>query len=306
MNKKAQLFTLVSMMIILLLFLSFEVYSFIQEKDSVKTRVSTMNTFLDSLEKNLERQLYISGFRILFLAQTQITTTGQYVDIEDFFDEAFLNGTVAGNSNNSLLIGVTYSDIINSINEKAAKINTNITLANPIINITQTDPWNVMFTMTTDMTMNDNKGLANWNKKQTIVGTIPIMGLEDPFYIIHSNARVSRKINQTNFEGNYATGSDIANLYEHVENRYYTANPSAPSFLNRMEGSFSSDENGIESFVDLAEFSTQGLSTETKSVVDYIYFSNNNPSYKTIPGMQSWFYMDTDHLEKYNVTAIAI
>ena len=70
MNKKAQIFTVLAIVLIMLMFVSFEIFSMIRERDSIKTRVSSMDSFLNSIEDNLERQMYISGFRILFLAST--------------------------------------------------------------------------------------------------------------------------------------------------------------------------------------------------------------------------------------------
>lgn len=310
-NKRAQMFTLVSIAIISFMFLSFEIYTFIQEKNSVKTRVDTMNNFLDSIEENLERQLYITGFRIIFLAEADITTSGSYVDVDAFFEEAFLYGTVHGVPNNTFLAGVTYDDLIDSINEDSAKINVYISLSNTVISVSQDDPWNVRVDMVSDFVMSDREGLANWTKQQVLTAYIPVSGFEDPFYVVNSYARVSRKINKTIFEGHYVSGADVSNLSNHFANGYYAASTSAPNFLMRLEGNFSADpeENGIESFVDITEFSEQGLTTYTKSVIDYIYFNpSNNPAHSAVLNMPEEFRIDDEsgHYAKYNVTGIVI
>lgn len=185
---------------------------------------------------------------------------------------AFFLGTVHGVSNSTFLSGVTYDDLIDSINEDSSKINVDISLANTVINISQDDSWNVRFDMVSDFFMKDCEGLANWTKQQVLTAYIPISGFEDSFYTINSNARVSRKINETLFEGYYVSGSDVANLSNHFANGLYAESASAPNFLMRLEGNFSADSegNGIESFVDITEFSGQGLTTYAKSVVDYI------------------------------------
>ncbi|MBI2047114.1 hypothetical protein HYT26_03055 [Candidatus Pacearchaeota archaeon] len=67
--KKGQVFTLFAIALIILFFVSYDVYSIVQDRYAVRTRISTMDNFLFSLEKNLERQVYTSGFRILFLAE---------------------------------------------------------------------------------------------------------------------------------------------------------------------------------------------------------------------------------------------
>jgi len=303
-NRKGQLFTIGAILLITLMFLSFELFSFLQENKSIRTRVSTMDNFLNSVEINLQRQIYISGFRIIFLAESQITSTGDYIpNIDSFFKEAFFNGTINGEEENSTLLGVTYGDLIKSLNNKAKKINVNITLNDSQLIVTQSDPWNVNITLVSDFSMIDKSDLAKWEKVQRISTLIPITFFEDPFFTVNSYARISRKISQTPYEGNYVSGSDVSNLYDHVEKGYYAANSNAPSFLNRLEGDFSPDVNGIESFVDISELSAQGISVYDKTTIDYLYFSFENPSTHSVSGMQTWFKIDgiDGHFEKYGV-----
>jgi len=307
-NKKAQLFTILAILIIFLMFISFELFSFVNERNVVKERVSNMDSFLFSVEKNLERQVYISGFRILFLAENEITSSGNYINVESFFNEAFFNGTVNGDSNISILKGATYPDLITSINQKASKINVNITLKNSVINISQSDPWNINFTMVSDFLMQDKNNLAKWEKQQTISAIVPISEFEDPLYTVNTYAKISRKINRTIYEGDYTDGNNVTNFLLHVNNHYYSANPFAPSFLKRLEGNLSADINGIESFVKVPDLSQQGLPTSEKSTIDYIYFSSDNPTYYSVSGMQSWFKIDNqdNHTEKYNVSGLIV
>ncbi len=150
--------------------------------------------------------------------------------------------------------------------------------------------------------MQDREDLARWEKQQIITAFIPVEGFEDPIYIINTYAKISRNINQTPYEGNYVVGGDATNLSSHVDNGYYAANSFAPSFLRRLEGDTSADVNGIESFVNIPELSTQGIPTSTKTNIDYIYFSTNNPAYTSVPGMPLWFNIDSidNHSTKYN------
>jgi len=309
-SKKAQLFTILGIFIIFLTFASFEIFSTIHERDVIKTRVSTMDNFMNSIEKNLERQMYISGFRILFLAENEITSSGNYINVNSFFNEAFFNGTVNGISNNSIMNGATYNDLIISLNQKANKINVNITLNNSFINITQNSPWFINFTMTSDFVMKDKENLAKWDKKQVVSALIPVEGFEDPLYTINSYAKVSRKIKRTPYEENYTdelTGN-ITNLLDHFNKGYYSSNPNAPSFLKRIEGNLSADSNGIESFVKTSDFSSQGIPTQEKTDIDYIYFSTNSPTYFKISGMPSEFSIDnqSNHLQEYNISTLII
>lgn len=305
-NKKAQIFTVFAIVLIILIFVSFGVYSEIYKRGKVKTRISTMESFISSIEKNLERQTYIAGYRIFFLAGVHMTSSGKYIDVDEFFNEAFFNGTING-TENEFLAGVNYPDLMESLTEKSDKISVIITLTNPTIEIEQEDPWNVRFTLTSDLVVEDKAGLASWTRQQVISSVIPIEGFEDPLFAIKTYTKVPRKIVRTPYESNYVTaGGDSTNLQNHISGKYYAANPNAPSFLNRLEGNFSSDINGIESFVVIPDLSLQGLQTYEKSCVDYIYFSSSNPSYSSVSTLPSWFRIDDENNRRdfYNITLI--
>jgi len=298
---------MIAVFLIILSFLSFEFFAFLQENKSVKTRVATMDSFLGSVEANLERQIYISGFRILFLAESEIVSSGGYItDIDAFFQEAFFNGTVNGIPETSVLPGATYDDLIDSLNDKAIKINVNISLNNSKLYVLQSDPWNLNITLVSDFLMTDKGDLARWEKTQMISTMIPITFFEDPIFTVNSLARISRKINRTIYEGNYVTGSDVSNLNDHVNNGHYAENINAPSFLKRFEGDLSPDPNGIESFANIPELSAQGITTFSKTTIDYIYFSTNDPTHYGVTGMPSWFRIDSNdnHFAKYNVAGL--
>jgi hypothetical protein len=300
------MFTLLAIALIGLLLLSFNVYSAIREKQVVQRRVETMDSFLHALEQTLNKQAYIAGFRIIFLADSKIIENGAYIsNMQDFMNEAFFNGTVSG-VNVSLMNGITYNGIVDSLNDKASKINVNVTLADTNISMTQEDPWNVKFTISTNFVMTDRQGLARWNKTQNSSGIISIINFEDPVYVKNSNG-LSKKINRTIYEGHYNSSGNLANLSLHFQRGYYTNNSIAPSFLKRLSGDLSSDPNGIETFVDTSlldeSIKNKFDSTRTKTVVDYIYFNTaiSTPGY-TVTGMPAIFRIDDGHKPIYQLT----
>jgi len=298
-DRCGQLFTILTILLIALMFVSFEIFSEFHENRAIKTRVSTMDSFLHSIEKNLERQLYIAGFRAIFLAENEITLTGKYIsNITEFFEEAFYNGTVKGVPNN-ITLGATYTDMINSVNSKGDKINVNISMTNTSIEFKHNDPWNIRFTMISDFIMQDKQGLARWEKRQNISVLLPIEGFEDPMFIKEARALVSRKINRTVYEGNYTDAGDVSNLKDHVNKEYYAANPNAPSFLNRLEGDFDIDINGIESFVYIPNLPSD-LQNIGETCIDYLYFGSGGAG-TSVMGMQDWFRIDDAHKAKYQV-----
>jgi hypothetical protein len=316
-NKKGQVFTLIAISLIVLMFLSIQIYSHLREKEMIKTRVKSMDSFMTSIEKNLERQIYISGFRTIFLAIDQISTNGLYINnLDEFVNESFFNGSVGGVPQN-LMNGVTRNALVESVNEKAVKINVNVSMNNTFINITQEDPWRIKVTMLSDFILEDVQGLARWEKKQNITDYIDISGFQDPFYLVNTNGKmgspkIAGKINQTIYEGIYNVSGDISNLLDYFNKGYYTNNSNAPSFLHRLQGDFSSDPNGIESFVDtdvLASLSSEigPLTTwdnpvGTKSVVDYIYFdTGSSVAGVNIAGMPSRFKIDNSRKPRYQL-----
>ena len=276
-----------------------------QSREPINTRINSMESFLSSLERNIERQLFVFGFRTLFLAEDYITKTGNYIpDVTLLFNESFFNGSIFGESSD-VLEGAKYSDIVNEINYYASKINVDVSFDAPSIEVTQDNPWEIKLIFSANLTMSDKSGLAMWQRQETVNSSIGIRGFEDPLYIVNTNAKIASKINKTIYEGIYVSGNDVSNLLSHMQAGYYTSNTEAPSFLNRLSGNLTADKNGIESLVDLSRLSGQGITVSDKSVVDYIYFSASNPANKAVNGMPSWFKLDDAHLAKYNATGLA-
>ena len=304
-NKKAMIFTLLAIAIISLFLASYGVYSISNDRKSINKRIETMNNFVFSIEENLPRQLFITSFRIIFLFEKRIVETGSYItNLNATFKETFYNGTIYQESQ-ELMEGVTFPGIVESINEKAKEINVNVSFTNSNITVTQVDPWNVKVILEAQMLVKDISDLAQWNKTIKISAYIPITTFEDPLYLINTNGMVINKINRTIYES-FVTGSDVSNLTGHYENSYYINSTLAPSFLDRLEGKDSANENGIESLVYLPKLQTQGIEKPPKSVVDYIYFSTNNPTSFQIEEMPLSFRIDSNHLDVYQVSGITV
>lgn len=305
MNKKGIFFTTLAIAILVMFLISYSFSSVIKDRKPINKRIETMNDFVHSVEKDLPRQLYISGFRIIFIMEKEILDTGAYINnLNETIEEIFYNGSIYSDPQ-TLMIGANFSGIQNFLRSKAEKINADIILDEPVLEVTQDDPWNVRFSLTVDMLVIDKTNLSSWNRTQTIDVYIPIENFEDPIYIVETNNLVTNKINKTSFTP-FVNGSDVSNLSYHLANSTYLASSLAPSFLQRLEGNFSASENGIESLVYLPRLSSQGIPVEDKCIVDYIYFSSDNPSplYRT-NGMQPWFKLDDVHRDVYDVRNIS-
>jgi hypothetical protein len=157
---------------------------------------------------------------------------------------------------------------------------------------------------TGNLNMQDRAQLAKWNRTETIVGRIPISNFEDPLYLIATAGRLTNSFNKT-LTSTFVQGSDVSALLDHATNSRYIASTSAPSFINRLQGQITTaSPYGIESLVNLQKLAAQGISLQDKSCVDYIYFSNSNPTSYHVTGMPSWFKIDSAHIPVYQVNGL--
>lgn len=299
-RKKGIFFTVMALLLLSLFIISYTFYDQIQDRKSIQNRISTMNDFIFSLEKDVSRQVYITGYRTIFLLDKQIIESGSYIsNVDSVMDEAFFNGTFYGQPQ-ELLLGVSYSDIVDSMYQQASKNNLNLTIHSPNIFIGQDDPWHVKVTLTYNFSMNDNQNLASWNKISSISGYIPIEDFDDPIYIISTNGKLSNKIIKSNYS---FSSSNLGNLSLHNSGMFYISSSEAPNFLDRLSGNLTArNPQGIESLIYAPTFSLQGIALQDKSMVDHIYFSSENPTAYSVSGMPPWFKLDSSHLSIYNIT----
>ncbi|MBT4166070.1 hypothetical protein HOE04_03470 [archaeon] len=303
-NKKGIFFTMMAIALLSLFIISYSTYSVFQGREAISKRIKTMNDFIFLVEEDLSRQLYISGFRIIFLFENRIIETGEYIDDVNFsFQESLYNGTLYG-VEKEIMQGVTMDGIADSLNEKALKINANVSLIDTSVEIMQEDAWNVLLKFEGTLLVQDKGGLVLWNKTHQDFLYIPVENFKDPLYLVNTYGHMSHDINKTPYEV-FVSGNNVSNLSAHLMNFYYRESSSAPSFLKRLEGDISADVNGIESFVYVPNLPS-GVSVLQKSDLDYIYFSANNPSSYKIQGMPSWFELDDDALVRYGAEGLKI
>lgn len=304
-NKRAMFFTIIAIITLSLFFLGYSTYTLTKDRSSINNRVKTMNDFVFSYEKDLTRELYISGFRIIFLLEKRIIDTGKPInDTLDIFKEAFFNGTI-NQEYQELMIGATFSDIQRSLSENAMIMNMNGTVNVKNLSMTQEDPWNIKITMETEIYIYDNGRLAYWNNSENITVYIPVENFEDPLYVLNTGGLATNKIKKTIYQP-FVKGINVNNLTMHYQNQYYINSTLAPSFLDRLEGKISPNPLGIESLVNAQKLSLLGIPIRDISCVDYIYLKNNHTDSHQISGTDSWFRLDDTHLDLYNVTGLAV
>ena len=262
-NKKGMFFTLLAIVLVSIFVVSYTIISNLSERRTIEKRVGTLNDFVELVEEDLERKMYISGFRIIFLLEKQIIESGNFIDnFNESFQEAFFNGSIGGTPQ-ELMNGAKFSDIQQDLINKAAKVNANLNLSNAEIFVTQEDPWNVKVTLSADFFVEDKAELALWNKSLTVSAFVPIEKFGDPFYAVNTNSLVFNNFTRSPYTS-FVSGSDVSNLLSHATNSYYAASTSAPSFLDRLQGINTANANGIESLVNLQELSSRGISVQQK------------------------------------------
>jgi hypothetical protein len=305
-NKKGVFFTLITITILSLFAATYSTYTLFEDRSPINNRITTLNNFVTSVEEDIPRQIYISGYRAVFLLNKKIVETGEYIsDVNASLNELFFNGELNENPQ-ELMDDATFTSMENFLSSNAQKINANVSLQNPIISISQDDPWNIKITLNTTLIIKDKGNLASWNKLSSITSLISITNFDDPIYSASTQGKVLNRINKTPYQ-TFVTGSDYTNLINHFQNSLYKTSTSAPSFLMRLEGNLSASPNGIESLVNPQPLVDVGIPAKYKSVVDYIYFSNSNPTKYTIPAVSNLILDDEDnHLEIYNVSGVAV
>ena len=303
-NQRGVFFTTLAIVILILFLTGYTFHTTASQRKTVQNRIATMDNFLGALEADLARNAYIVGFRTLVIFEQKTTESGAYIaNLNESVNEAFLNGTYNSESQ-SIMIGATFADIRQAMQEKAKKMNINLTLSSANITLTQEDPWKVTVTMSTHLTMEDATAIARWNKTLIVSSKIDIQNFNDPLYTIKTQGKIMNKINKTMYEP-FVTGSSITNLSKHALNSSYTNTTDAPSFLDRLQGLTNPSAQGIESLVNVQKLSVQGIAVEEKTVVDHVYFSTQNPTSSSIQGMPSWFRLDEEHVDRYGARLLS-
>jgi len=309
-NKKSIFFSITAIALITLTIFSLTIYTKYRLRDKVmvtETRIYSMNNFIDDVEKDMERGIYISGFRALMSMEQYITDNGVFLyDTNSCFEEAFLNGTI-NNSQMGLMNESTFINWTQRIKEQAIKLDIITDFNISKIIIYQEEPWAVSIAANITLSIEDVKKTASWQRPLYITTNISIQEFEDPLYVINSYGRVTNIIIKSNIT-NFVVDGDTTKLQEHTNNSYYIESDTAPSFLMRLEGNLSNSSYGIESLVNLEKFQAQEVPIKSISVVDYIYFGTQSTDDCNIKNMPSWFMLDKDdppnHLNIYQCECV--
>lgn len=256
--------------------------------------VREMNAIIEDIESDIERGLYITGFRSLLAQIEYMITTGTFIDdVHDTFEEAMLNGTI-NNASMNALNGTYFAVWLEKTEAILGERGFGFDYAVLELNETHEryDAVHVSATITYNLT--DSRGKRMYSRTVETGSNIDIEGLEDPVYFVKSLGRLSNTLNFTN-------ETDLTTLVGWSENNSrYRASNKSPSFLMRLEGDFGPSPFGIESIVNGNRFLVQGVSTyDGKSSIDALYFSTIGHDERCMSGQPSWFRLDVERFDDY-------
>jgi hypothetical protein len=308
-NKKGFFFSIVAIVLVMIILVVLNLKISNQSTNQFfgqEIRINSMNSFLIDLERDMNRAVYITSFRVINALNNDIAAKGEYIDSFNLrFEEAFFNGTIYSEES-GVMVNSTFSDWILRVNNIAESYAININITPISIDVTLNDPWTINVSLNSTIYAYDYKNLTAYNYSHITSTTLDIIGLEDPVYTIISHGRLYNKINSTKVSS-FTNNQDTSNLMHFINHSEYIPNTLAPDFIMRMEGNFSSSDNGIESIIYFPNFAEQGIPYVEKSMIDYLYAGNFSPVLNTINNTyESWLRIDNSHLYFYQVENLTI
>lgn len=309
MSKKGIFFTIIALSFISVMMYTFmvkEYYDLREDMYVTSSRIDTMNSFITDIEEDIQRSVYIAGFRALLGIQQHVTSTGEPIaDLQHTFRELMLNGTINGSFTN-----FTQDSYFNEWQERAkttaGSLGIVVSFENLSTSVYQESPWSVTVKLEAVMNVTDERGTATWLREQAVTSEIGITDFEDPLYTLRSDKKILNTIRQSPYTG-FVDGSDTGNLTDHMEESYYISSDSGPSYLMRVQGMTgnATDGNGIESLIDIDQLAFFGFNTN-KSVVDYIYWGGANVTSYELNHTTFRLDNESNHLSEYDAEALVI
>ena len=289
MNKKGIFFTIISVSLVTVLIFSYVIYNEYRLRDKalvIETRIDSMNDFLKDVETDIERGLFISGFRGLLGITQKIINQGQFIaNFPVVFNEIVLNGTIDGNAS-PLASDSTFGLWVQKMQLQSMKLGIELNVTNSAVWAAMISPWVIGVFVNATIQTRDVNSLAGWVRNKTYWTTINIEGFEDPVFAIKSGEFYIRTIHKTPHKVFSNNINDVTNLLDHMINGYYIAYPAAPDYLMRLQGDLTNSSSGlgIESMIDISALQASipagggfaGL-IQNKSVIDHIYWSGWDP-----------------------------
>lgn len=275
-NKKGFIFVVSCIMIIMILlivFLTFDRYSYSDSTTANQRRLNLANDFVKGFNQDLERSIRIASFRSLIALEEHVSITGEFLNnTEESFTEVVYYGSINGTSIN-IMENSSIEEYLNRMNIIGERFGFEVNVNVKNINLSQSDPWYVNVNVLAEVYVMDTAGLASWNFSNEYISEVPIANLRDPIYGVFTENKFYNTIRQ--FPGTLGGGNATSNMEDLIEDSYYIESTNAPSFIQRFNNNLTAHPMGIESLTNIVTISDQNIDVYPDRVkVDYIYFND--------------------------------
>lgn len=310
-HKKGIFFTFIAITIVaalLIFYTPIETFNIGTDAFFVKTRVETINGFVEDLENSyFDDILKISSKKGILALISFMEDEGFYADIQSRYSEVVLSGTINGQTITSMQ-GNTVNDWLSrmvNISKNSLNINTNFTVNR--VEIYQIRPWFVELKLNVSFTLISET--SSWNVTNYISNSeLSIENFQDPYYFLNTNGNFLSTINRSNVT---PSQWNLEKVKDHIRQTTYThfPNSQAPNFLMRFTNtSINSSCCGIES---LANPPNLNLPDQVESYSDFLLFNHSyqnkcselfNITESSFKSEFPHFKIDFDHLILYNIS----
>ncbi|RLG22035.1 hypothetical protein DRN74_01325 [Candidatus Micrarchaeota archaeon] len=274
-----------------------------------KIESDMLRYYVDSIDLDLPRALNIIGKRSLAVAAIHVAVNGTALDdAKRRVEELMINHTLYGEDaplmeNESLL---EWARRVSNIG-KSYGFNTSIDILS--LSVKPFDSFNSIMLANISIFITNRDQSINISRNYSEKVLTSYLGIDDPLYNLMTNGLVTRKIMRYN-----KTIDSVADVDDAIDNKWYMNSSEGPSFFDRLEGrlrlsdrykTMSDRQIALETFVDLQELSSKGITVKTnQSCVDYLYFNSSKINGKALSGSSHpWFKIDDYHASVYNVTS---
>ncbi|MFH1424688.1 MAG: hypothetical protein ABIG20_03330 [archaeon] len=245
-NKKAMVLTVIAALfaVVLLSTVAIRMEQTREHGESMvyRVRCDEMISFLDDMERDLDRAAVISGKRSAIHAVDLVVTEGNpFGNATERIEVMVRNGTLDGEAVYQLE-NQTLADWIPKINSLAEQraFTSNMELSQFTIDVVPYTPWEFRVRIRVEnFTLVDNYGYCTFNGSlpradNWINGEVGITGTEDPLYTLETYGHVSRVISQGSHSPGELGNTDL--MIDAIYNKTYYESIDGPCFFERLEG----------------------------------------------------------------------
>lgn len=122
---------------------------------------------------------------------------------------------------------------------------------------------------------------------------------------------VNRTVTWSGYQQVYIDGATLEvwslPINDAIEVGYYSYfdTGSGPDIFMRLEENLTSSDSSIETFVDLPDIQSKGVSVKPEQVsIAYLYFSEQTINGQPVRGLPDWFRVDAGNAARYNLTGL--